>query len=675
MMDGFSVDTRLTIDDWRAYQRAFQQRVLTDQRPLRTWVFVFAASLLLGFLGAAFLQYSRYPVHAWEIIAGMVIAYGSIILRSRSAHRAALPSEDGVILGATHYEFRSDGIHQHRAQARIHVAWNALQGISETPQYVYLWIDRLTAYIVPVRDLPAGMDAAQAVATVRALAAGATNASGASSTTPESSSASMLPGSGASSAADAARARANAASAGNPTLLASLRDALKVYAHVPLRQGIVVHQGATFLLGVAGIVLWIVLDGMAQDQPTEFSVLGFAGIGCYVLAALAVAWFIALRIELARAMRNTVWIVAVLAPLVVTGTWLASFKDPPWSTLILGATALLAVIDVTRVLRAMTGYAHLRAVAGGLAASVLLWMMLGASLISATVWYPMDLGDAQEAPTSDVDIEGSLYEQPARIDSALAAVAPHTGTAPQAYMLGFAGVGEQRVFAEEIKLAAGVLGQRYGTAQRSLLLINDERDLDSHPLATVTALGRSLRGMARRMNPDEDILFLVLSSHGSQDASIAVSNGGMELNPLDADALADALQDSGIRYKVIIISACYAGGFIPALSDENTVILAAAAADRTSFGCGSDRDLTYFGEAFFRDALPGAASLRAAFSLAASALAQRERAEHETPSKPQAYYGAAIMAHLEGLEPSHVHRPDVPRTPLPAPQLTVRALR
>jgi hypothetical protein len=54
----------------------------------------------------------------------------------------------------------------------------------------------------------------------------------------------------------------------------------------------------------------------------------------------------------------------------------------------------------------------------------------------------------------------------------------------------------------------------------------------------------------------------------------------------------------------------------------------AAAADRTSFGCSNDSDLTYFGEAFYRDALPGARSMRAAFESAKAAIAARERREH-----------------------------------------------
>lgn len=96
-----------------------------------------------------------------------------------------------------------------------------------------------------------------------------------------------------------------------------------------------------------------------------------------------------------------------------------------------------------------------------------------------------------------------------------------------------------------------------------------------------------------------------------------------------------------------MISACFAGGFIDALRSPSTIVIAAAAPDRTSFGCSSERDVTYFGEAFYRDALPGAASLRDAFSQAQSAIAQRERAEgRSTGSEPRAFFGTDLEREL-----------------------------
>jgi hypothetical protein len=264
------------------------------------------------------------------------------------------------------------------------------------------------------------------------------------------------------------------------------------------------------------------------------------------------------------------------------------------------------------------------------------------------VWNPSEARVAVSDETI-ADQETALFEQAARIDEALESVHRGSLPGPQAFFLGFAGVGDERVFAQEIGLAARVLGERYGMGDRRLALINDERDLKAAPLASVSGLNYALHGLAKRMNVERDVLFLAISSHGSEDPAITVANSGFPFTDLTDADLANALHDSGIKWRVIIISACYAGGFIAALHDPETIVITAAAADRTSFGCSNDSDLTYFGEAFYRDALPHAKTLRAAFEEAKIAIAAREHAEGETPSNPQAYFGAAIVAKLAAM--------------------------
>ena len=52
--------------------------------------------------------------------------------------------------------------------------------------------------------------------------------------------------------------------------------------------------------------------------------------------------------------------------------------------------------------------------------------------------------------------------------------------------------------------------------------------------------------------------------------------------------------DLGAAPTIVIISACHAGSFIPALRAPNRIIIAAAAADRVSFGCGASSSSTVF---------------------------------------------------------------------------------
>ena len=254
---------------------------------------------------------------------------------------------------------------------------------------------------------------------------------------------------------------------------------------------------------------------------------------------------------------------------------------------------------------------------------------------------------AADAPAGPRITEELVDAQPARIDARIREISEHTPPGAQAC---FAGVGEERVFAEEIDLAASRLAQRFGLADRSLRLVNDQRDLEKYPLASSRALKYALRALGRIMD-DDDVLFLALSSHGWKDATIAVSNAGKNFGPLAAQDLADMLEESGIRWRVVVVSACYAGSFIKPLADKHTIIITAASKNRTSFGCGADRDLTYFGEAFWRDALPAAPTLRAAFEAARRDIMAREKVERVRPSQPQAYFGPLMESKLATMGP------------------------
>ena len=164
-------------------------------------------------------------------------------------------------------------------------------------------------------------------------------------------------------------------------------------------------------------------------------------------------------------------------------------------------------------------------------AALLLWIS-SAVYYSPTLWMSREVLDDVENETGWDSSEAILFEQPARLDASLAAVVRPPVETPVGFFVGFAGYGEQKVFAEEIKTAARVFGERYDTSARTLLLINDQRDLKAQPLATVAGLQYALKGIAAKMQVDRDILFLSLSSHGSEDPSISVSNGAVPLRDL-----------------------------------------------------------------------------------------------------------------------------------------------
>jgi hypothetical protein len=407
---------------------------------------------------------------------------------------------------------------------------------------------------------------------------------------------------------------------------------------------------AIIVMSVSCFGAWVAVDWWQRQPDPEFAIDGIPLLAWYALGVLSLAALLRWRVRLRPGFGAmlVVTLGALPAPLLLIGV--ASFYLlQPWIWWA-GAAVLYLWGYFARGLHAVTGRPQRSAaLVGAVFVAVFIWSSDAVDAIP-DVWNPRDANASGMAPEDLLaDREAALFEQTDRIDAGLELIHRDAAAAPQAFFLGFAGVGDQKVFAQEIGLASRVLGERFNIGDRRLSLINDQRDLERAPLASVTALNYAMQGLAERMNPGQDVLFLAISSHGSEEPSIEVSNSQFPLTSLTPEDLEDALRESGIQWRVILISACYAGGFIDALRDPKTIVIAAAAKDRTSFGCSNDSDLTYFGEAFYRDALPGAKSLRDAFDSAKKAIAAREHREHETPSDPQAYFGAEIEAKLAAM--------------------------
>jgi hypothetical protein len=408
-----------------------------------------------------------------------------------------------------------------------------------------------------------------------------------------------------------------------------------------------------FLTGLAcaWLFLWLMIDWSEARPEPQFQMAGIPLLAWYGLAILALAAVLRAASRNKPSFAAAMLMALALVPLpMVTASIVAPFLGDLWLLVAVLAVLAYSYQLLARALRGFTGERQRRAaVAGVIYLMAFVWLTDLLQVIP-DAWAAPEVEEVADSGDAQVDAEGLLFEQPAKIDEALAAIQSDNSTAPRGFFLGFAGVGEQKVFAQEIGLASRVLSERYGMEARGLSLINDARNFERAPLATVSGLKYALRGLSERMHVDRDVLFLSISSHGTRDPAIAVSNADLPLNELTEEELAEALGDSGIKWRVIIISACYAGGYIESLKNPRTIVITAAAADRTSFGCSNDRDLTYFGEAFYRDALPDARSLRDAFEKAKSAIAMRERSERVEASKPQAFFGAEMEAKLAAMK-------------------------
>ena len=135
-------------------------------------------------------------------------------------------------------------------------------------------------------------------------------------------------------------------------------------------------------------------------------------------------------------------------------------------------------------------------------------------------------------------------------------------------------------------------------------------------------------------------------SHGSDDHKLSVNFPSMQMNDIDPESIQHALENAGIKWRVIIISACYSGAFIKSLEDDHTLVITASSRDRKSFGCGHNGDFTYFGEAYFDKHLKHEHSFISAFDLASKDIEIREKNEEKDPSHPQIFIGRDIEQKL-----------------------------
>jgi hypothetical protein len=245
--------------------------------------------------------------------------------------------------------------------------------------------------------------------------------------------------------------------------------------------------------------------------------------------------------------------------------------------------------------------------------------------------------------------EDAYYLQPKLLERELAGLLPRRAGRANLYLIGVAGYADQDVFMREVNAVDELFGQRFGTHGHSIRLINNRKTVLDVPIASNTALARAIKRVGAVMDHDQDVLFLFLTSHGSRDQKFSMQIYPLQLAALTPTEIRRMLDDAGIKYRVVVVSACYSGGFVESLKDDNSLVITASAADRSSFGCSNEADFTYFGKAYFDEALRGTDSFIEAFDVAVPKIAAREEQEGFDPSNPQISVGANIAVKLDGL--------------------------
>jgi hypothetical protein len=233
--------------------------------------------------------------------------------------------------------------------------------------------------------------------------------------------------------------------------------------------------------------------------------------------------------------------------------------------------------------------------------------------------------------------------------AALSRLQPQRPGVVDAYVV-VAALDADPVFNREAREAGRVLARRFDAQERTIVLAHDESGDKADAEATPTGLAEAVDGVAAKMNANEDVLVLYTTSHGSPDAGLNFRDPEFGAVVISPSQLAAILDHSGVRNRLIILQACFSGQFVRALKNPSTIVVTAAAEDRSSFGCQAGNDWTYFGDALINHAFRQSLPLDVQFRRASGLIAAAEARDGLTPSIPQMNVGSDSAKWLKALD-------------------------
>jgi hypothetical protein len=329
--------------------------------------------------------------------------------------------------------------------------------------------------------------------------------------------------------------------------------------------------------------------------------------------------------------------------------WLP-FAETYWAYFDYFAVGWSAVVVVLAAVSLTAGALWARALLG--LAGIVLLVLPSIYIPVGLIWMPRQDERAAYATGSfhSLAAESSFYAQHGALERELSSVQPERPGVADLYFIGAGLYAGEDVFMKEVRMIAALMRERFDSEGRTVVLVNNPKTLHESPVASLTSIREALAHVGSTMNAEEDVLVLYVSSHGSESHELSVDFRPLRFSPITPEALKSALDASGIRWKVIIISACYSGGFIDALRDDRSMIITAASADRQSFGCGALSDATYLAQALFGEALRKTYSFETGFEQARALIEQWEREKNQKPSQPQIHIGTQIRKKLTEVE-------------------------
>jgi len=267
-------------------------------------------------------------------------------------------------------------------------------------------------------------------------------------------------------------------------------------------------------------------------------------------------------------------------------------------------------------------------------------------LRTANLWESLHAQFATAA--ADSGPPGFEQTQRSLLQAEVARLAPRKPGTNNIYALGIAGWADQDVFLKELDGALAAISAVLPIRGHWVRLVSHRDTLESLPLANQRNFAAAVHALGQVVDKESDIFLLLMTSHG-EPAGFGLRLPSEVVTQLTPQEVAAVLDREGIKNRIVIVSACYAGAFVPPLANDDTIVLTAADAKSTSFGCAPERDWTYFGDAFFRQSVRPGRDFQRTFENARVLIQGWELMDRARPSNPQAHFGPALVAKLAPL--------------------------
>lgn len=274
------------------------------------------------------------------------------------------------------------------------------------------------------------------------------------------------------------------------------------------------------------------------------------------------------------------------------------------------------------------------------------------------LWIVGALAIATGAGSAQVPAQTAIDDEQ-RFAQSLAALQPQRPGTVDAYVV-VAALDTDPVFGREARETARVLASRFDAKGRTIVLAQDEGHDLANGSGTPEHLALALRRQAEVMDKDEDVLVLYTTSHGSPHQGLNYRDRARGSAVLAPEQLAALLNDAGFKNRLIILQACYAGQFVPALAGPRTVVATAASAIHSSFGCTAGNDWTFFGYALIDLAMRQPDTFVRQFRRAYVNILGWEKKLEIPPSDPQISVGSETAEWMAALDSRAPRTPSAP---------------